>query len=485
MPGSCTTICHDVVGNGELKLDVKLNEPILVYPAEPTEKQVHFLSNLDQNLAVTVSTVYFFNSRKDKKNHDPVSVIKDSLRKLLVLYYPMAGRLSLSEDFKFQVQCEDQGVLFVEATADCFIADLGELYRPAPFMTQLVYNNPPMTAMNILDSPLMCVQVTKFKCGGFVLGLSISHCMADAYVASELVLAWGELARGPVDNISHLVPHLDRTILKSRTPPRIEFPHVEFDDVDEVCSPRTMTNHDQSSKPICSSFIFSPQQVETVRRRILDDGLVTKVTTFEALTALSWRARTQAVEMHPKQVARLVFAMNIRKKLDPPLPTRFMGNGVFFGNATATAAELTHNPLSHTVKLVQEAKALVTDQYIRSAIDYFEVTRARPKWVATLHIASWVGIPLEKVDFGWGQPVCMVPTNMMDDDAFIAPCGKDMKSFQFFIGLPSSRAVEIFRQCLSSCTTMTYTSSSSSSTKNSDQSCLLQEQKHMVLVENC
>jgi hypothetical protein len=80
----------------------------------------------------------------------------------------------------------------------------------------------------------------------------------------------------------------------------------------------------------------------------------------------------------------------------------------------------------------------------------------------------------------------MVPTNMMDDDAFIAPCGKDMKSFQLFIGLPSSQAVEIFRQCLSSCTTMTYTSSSfSSSTKNSDQSCLLQEQKHMVLVENC
>jgi hypothetical protein len=51
----------------------------------------------------------------------------------------MAGRLSLSEDFKFQVQCEDQGVLFVETTADCFIADLGELYRPVPFMTQLVF----------------------------------------------------------------------------------------------------------------------------------------------------------------------------------------------------------------------------------------------------------------------------------------------------------------------------------------------------------
>jgi hypothetical protein len=92
MPGSCTTICHDVVGNGELKLHVTLNEPILVYPAEPTQKQVHFLSNLDQNLAVNVSTVYFFNSRKHKNNHDPVSVIKDSLRKLLVLYYVPNGR---------------------------------------------------------------------------------------------------------------------------------------------------------------------------------------------------------------------------------------------------------------------------------------------------------------------------------------------------------------------------------------------------------
>jgi hypothetical protein len=50
-----------------------------------------------------------------------------------------------------------------------------------------------MAAMNILDSPLMCVLVTKFKCGVFVLGLSNSHCMADAYVASELALAWGEL----------------------------------------------------------------------------------------------------------------------------------------------------------------------------------------------------------------------------------------------------------------------------------------------------
>ncbi len=68
------------------------------------------------------------------------------------------------------------------------------------------------------------------------------------------------------------------------------------------------------------------------------------------------------MDMHPEQVARLVFPVNIRSKLDPPLPARFFGNGVFLGHATATPAELTQNSLSHIVKLVQDAKALVTDK---------------------------------------------------------------------------------------------------------------------------
>ncbi len=88
---------------------------------------------------------------------------------------------------------------------------------------------------------------------------------------------------------------------------------------------------------------MSPHELERVKKRILHHGLVTQVTTFEALAAMTWQARTQAVDMHPKQVARLVFPVNIRSKLDPPLPARFLGNGVFLGHATATPAELRAN----------------------------------------------------------------------------------------------------------------------------------------------
>jgi omega-hydroxypalmitate O-feruloyl transferase len=83
------------------------------------------------------------------------------------------------------------------------------------------------------------VQVTRFKCGGFVLGLCMNHCIAaDAFVASEFLVAWGELARGSV-YISHLAPNLDRTLLNKRSPLRIEFPHLEFREIDEVISSRT------------------------------------------------------------------------------------------------------------------------------------------------------------------------------------------------------------------------------------------------------
>lgn len=139
------------------KLEIKVKEPTLVFPATPTKKHVYFLTNLDQNIAVSMRTVYIFNAQEDKKHDAPVSVIRDSLSKLLVHFYPMAGRLGVSEDGKLQVECEEQGAVFVDAVAENCIAELGELSSPAPFMRQLVYDFP--DAKNILEVPPLIVQV--------------------------------------------------------------------------------------------------------------------------------------------------------------------------------------------------------------------------------------------------------------------------------------------------------------------------------------
>jgi omega-hydroxypalmitate O-feruloyl transferase len=263
---------------------------------------------------------------------------------------------------------------------------------------------------------------------------------------------------------------LDRTVLNPRSPPRIEFPHLEMScDVDEeaaISSPLDAEkeeeyhpNNSSSSSPKNSffgSFSLSPEEVESLKRQTLNEGLFTKVTAFEVLAALTWRARTQALDMPPTQVARLLFAVNVRDKLDPPLPKRFMGNGILFAHASATAAELATSSLAQTVKLVQDARAMITDRYVRSAIDFFEVTRAQMIARATLFVSSWVGIPIHLVDFGWGQPMCALPGTMLPEDAILAPstCFSNLEaadsSLKLCIALHSQEAVDGFGHCLSS-----------------------------------
>jgi omega-hydroxypalmitate O-feruloyl transferase len=60
--------------------------------------------------------------------------------------------------------------------------------------------------------------VTKFKCGGFVLGVNVNHCMNDGISAMQFVNSWSDIARGLDLKIP---PFLDRTILKPRNPPQI------------------------------------------------------------------------------------------------------------------------------------------------------------------------------------------------------------------------------------------------------------------------
>jgi len=44
--------------------------------------------------------------------------------------------------------------------------------------------------------PLLLVQVTEFACGGFVVGVSSNHVIADGAGTVQFLQAVGELARG-------------------------------------------------------------------------------------------------------------------------------------------------------------------------------------------------------------------------------------------------------------------------------------------------
>ncbi|KAL3627639.1 histone H3.1 [Castilleja foliolosa] len=411
----------------ENNLIIKQGQPSLVPPAEPTSNCPYFLSNLDQNIAVIVRTIYCFKSIS-KGNEDAVEVIKNALSKVLVHYYPLAGRLTISPQMKLIVDCTGQGAVFVEAEAECDLEALGDITKPDPTtLGKLIYDNP--KARNILEIPPLAVQVTKFKCGGFVVGLCMNHCMFDGIGAMEFVNSWGEIARG--DKLK-VPPFMDRTILKARNPPKIEFTHHEFAQIEDL------SNIGDLYEMQYMSFCFDSEKLEKLRKKAMQYGTLTKCTTFEALSAFVWKARTEALNLKPDQTTKLLFAVNGRTRFDPTIPEKYFGNAIVLTNSICSAGELVGNNLSFGVELVQEAVNMVTDDYMRSAVDYFEVNRARPSLSSTLLITTWSSLSFHTTDFGWGEPVLSGPVALPEKEVVLfLSHGKERKSINVLLGLPA------------------------------------------------
>ncbi|KAK4362750.1 hypothetical protein RND71_017991 [Anisodus tanguticus] len=422
-----------------IELIVKQGEPTLVQPAEETEKGQYYLSNLDQNIAVPVRTIYCFKS-EEKGNENAVEVIKEALSKVLVQYYPLAGRLTISQEMKLIVDCSGEGAVFVQAEANCSIEDIGDITKPDPVtLGKLVYDIP--GAKNILETPPLIAQVTKFKCGGFVLGLCMNHCMFDGIGAMEFVNSWGETARGVPIKVP---PFLDRSILKARNPPKPEYPHNEFAEIEDISDSTKLYQEEMLYK----SFCFDPEKLEQLKAKAKEDGNITKCTTFETLSAFVWKARTQALQMKPDQKTKLLFAVDGRSRFDPSIPQGYFGNGIVLTNALCNASEIVENPLSVAVKLVQEAVKMVTDSYMRSAIDYFEATRVRPSLTATLLITTWSRLSFHTTDFGWGEPVVSGPVALPEKEvSLFLSHGKERRNINVLLGLPAS-AMKTFEELM-------------------------------------
>ncbi|KAI3939679.1 hypothetical protein MKW92_030031 [Papaver armeniacum] len=422
--------------NEQLKvnLDVEIKgEPTLVPPAEETPKGSYFLSNLDI-APVMVQTIYCFNQTLDCEL-DPAQAIKDGLAKVLVYYYPFAGRLTMNQKQKFMIDCTGEGALFVEAEANCTLEEIDDFMKPDSVTLGKLYHD----VGGAQNPPLLVAQVTKFKCGGFVFGLSMNHIMFDGIGAMEFVNSWGEVTRGlPLSN----PPYLDRTLLSARDPCKVEFNYglEEIMDIPNSVSPL------EEEMLINKSFAFHPEKLEQLKKKAMQDGVLKKCTTFETLTAFMWRAQTKSLGLHPDQQVRILFAVNARSKLNPPLPEGYFGNAVLLMSCQSSA-ELLDGPLSSTVLQIQETINSVTDEYVRSAIDFFEEQKGKLVMKHTTFLSAWSRLAFHSVNFGWGVPFYSGPLNVPRNAVLFLPYGKERKGINLFLSLPAS-SMKVFEDLI-------------------------------------
>ncbi|XP_059276537.1 shikimate O-hydroxycinnamoyltransferase-like [Lycium ferocissimum] len=420
-------------------MKINIRETTMVKPSKPTPLKILWNSNLDLIVGrIHLLTVYFYkpinnNGILSKNNFFDSRIMKEALSNVLVSFYPMAGRLAKNKEGRIEINCNGEGVLFVEAQSDdTFIDDFGDFVPSLEMKNKLIPNVD--TSGEITSFPLVIFQVTRFKCGGVSLGCGIFHTLSDGISSIHFINTWSEIARG----LSVAVPpFIDRTLLRARDPPTPAFKHVEYH------HPLTLKNvHDQVNSPKSSTtamFKITSDQLTLLRTRSEHEG-----STYEVLAAHIWRCTCKARGLDDDQLTKLHVATNGRTRLFPPLPQGYLGNVVFTATPIAKSSELQSEPLTKTARRIHDALARMNDEYLRSAIDYLELMTDLSKLIRgptyfaspNLNINSWTKLPVHDSDFGWGKPIHMGPACILyEGTVYILSSPNDDKNLRLAVCL--------------------------------------------------
>uniref|UniRef100_A0A0D9WXE1 Uncharacterized protein n=1 Tax=Leersia perrieri TaxID=77586 RepID=A0A0D9WXE1_9ORYZ len=368
---------------------------VVVQPSETvTTAGKAILSMFGKPLITLPSTVlYVF----DHPIHEPVETVRKGFSQALFHYYPLAGRLACDDNNDIHIDCTGEGVTFVAASADCTIKELMimcDRKDAVPVQEQLAEDYPMESCSH--GDPLVMMQVTSFRCGGFVVGVTWNHGVADGFGIGRFVQTVGELARGlPTPSVIPVLP-LQSSVLQVVPPPCtlavyqavFQFP---------------------PSQLVGSNITIPAGLVHRIRFGGRRDGRPPSCTLFEAVAAVLWRCRTRVVMSDPEAPAIIVFTANSRKHMG--IDDGYYGNCTTIHMAIEKSSVVANACIMDLVGLINRAKEQIPEHFknggndttmaMLQAIEGFSGGRAGYENV--LSITSWRNIGFEDADFGSGK----------------------------------------------------------------------------------
>ncbi|XP_019188751.1 PREDICTED: spermidine hydroxycinnamoyl transferase-like [Ipomoea nil] len=420
-------------------MKVNVKRSYVVKPSEPTWSGLLSLSELDQIATMMhVETLYFYSTPSTLSPDAIIDTLRLSLSQVLVHFYPLAGRLSWTSaggSSALVLNCNAAGVVLVEAESDAVLADLGD-FSPCPELNHLVpsvdYSGDP-----IQDIPLFVGQLTKFRCGGISLGFAISHVVADGHGLCHFLSEWANLASGkPLSSAPfHDRRRLLRGVGESSSPQG--GPRRVFDHSPPLIVGQSSDESERMKETKVSTLRLSKPQIHALKAAANNgrsyNAKPRDYTRYEVITAHIWRCACKARSHKPQQPTNLCFSVDIRRRMEPPLPDSYFGNAVvdvvIHGGVSG---EIISGPLQDVASKIREAIDGVTSEYVNSSIDFYRnevdvIKRQELLGVLfggnpNLSVISWVGLPIQGLDFGWGEEIHMSPGNHdCDGDVLILP----------------------------------------------------------------
>ncbi|PWA37760.1 transferase, Chloramphenicol acetyltransferase-like domain protein [Artemisia annua] len=428
---------------------VNVKQSFVIKPGKPTPSVSMCVSELDQEKHITHALiVYFYRPPSGSFSFTLASQeLRDSLSQALVHFYPLAGRLHFipGSGGRVALSCNSSGAIFYEARSSAKIEDFSDFSLPderRSLVPEVDY------ALDLHELPLLMVQLTELGCGGISLGMGFSNIMVDGTCASHFIAEWARIARGnPIEN----QPFLDRSVLLAADPtPPPRFKHDRFEP-NSLLIGQSDDQEERNKKITIVMLKLNKNQVQ----RLKDLANETRPTyisrpfsRFEAVAGHLWRCASMARGHQPMQPTKLYIPVSIRGRM--PLPKWYFGNAIIKQAASSNATELVKWPLSYACGKIREAVEVVTEDYVKSALDD---TKRQPDLTPfrtshrigsttgsfdgnpNMEIFSWLGIPFEGLDFGWGKSIYMGPAAInVDGKSIVSSCEGEDGSLSVALG---------------------------------------------------
>ncbi|KAL8460736.1 hypothetical protein ACS0TY_032301 [Phlomoides rotata] len=384
-------------------LKITIQESGLVFPSQKTQKRTFFLSNIDFFLNFTVGAVHFFHSNPHFPPENVSPCLKTALQKVLVAYDFMAGRLAPNHRLsRYEIDCNSAGAGFVVASSHYSIQDMGDLASPNLGFRQLV---PQSLNNDAADQPLCVFQVTSFECGGFAIGMSYNHMLLDGISAKVFIENLASQAFEE-DKPLAVIPLHNRGLLAARTPPLVTFPPPEFMKLHDPFA--TVTVKEQLDVIVLKLSSREIDFLKAMAKATTDDP--TSITTFNVVAALIWKCRALAlhdIEQDKERAVTLLCVVDIRSRLKPALPREYCGNALITSYSPARCGDIGKAAFSEVVEMVSQGQERMSDEYVRSAIDWLEMNKGIPR--GDIILSSWWKLGFDEVVFPWGKPTYYGP----------------------------------------------------------------------------
>lgn len=407
---------------------VEVGRREMVSAALPLQEHWLAQSNLDLLLPPVNVSVFFCYSRKSllssnvKSFSAVVAHLKASLSQALVSFYPFAGRLVTNTHGEPELLCNNEGAGFSQAFADADL-EFVDFSRPdvsveGKLVPARVLDHLAKDGGSLL--PLLCVQVTSFKCGGVVVGCTFDHRIADAYSANMFFTAWSDISR-------NVPPALTPTFRRSHLNPRRPYHYAaSIDDLYVKLSSISLQNNHSSNgesesrplPPSLASKIYYLEADKIEELQALASGNGKRRSKLEAFCAYLWRLVAATVD--EKANCKMGVVVDGRSWLRTRgLPPNYFGNVLSIPFAETAAAELMESDYSQSwaADLIHGCIAeAASEEHFQSLIDWVEMQKPEPA-LARIYsgsggdeapgpcvvVSSGLRFSLCDMDFGWGK----------------------------------------------------------------------------------